>query len=69
MKITQTKLRRVIRRVIRENYDYDTRYDKEYSQAWAMYQEMEREGMDKDEIYNRLSSRFMREVVNSVFGY
>ena len=69
MKITQTKLRRVIRRIIKENYDYDVRFDEQYSQAWALYKEMEQEGMDKDEIYNRLVAQFMYEVVDKVFGY
>jgi len=68
-KLSKRKLRHILRRVIKENYDYDVRFDREKSQAWAMYQEMEEEGMDKDEIYNRLVARFSREVVNNIFGY
>ena len=69
MKTTIPNLRRIIRNVIKENYDYDVRFDKERSEAWSMYQQMEEQGMDKDEIYNRLVARYMREVVDSIFGY
>ena len=69
MKTTIPKLRHLIRTVIKENYGYDVRFDKERSEAWQMYQQMEQQGMDKEEIYNRLVGRYMREVVDSIFGY
>ena len=69
MIITIPNLRHLIRNVIKENYGYDVRFDKERSEAWQVYQQMEQQGMDKEEIYNRLVARYMREVVDSIFGY
>ena len=69
MKTTIPNLRRIIRNVIKENYGYDAKFDKQRSEAWSMYQQMEQQGMDKEEIYNRLVARYMREVVDSIFGY